>query len=50
MNKVNIEVGESGFSVCQVSHTVVGECVIEGVQELSVAQELSEMLEGELEE
>ncbi|MBF0447227.1 MAG: hypothetical protein HQL67_03400 [Magnetococcales bacterium] len=50
MDKINIEVGESGFSLCHAGHLVVGECIIEGVQEIGVAQELSEMLSGELEE
>lgn len=50
MDVISIEVGDNGFSLCHIDHTVVGECIIEGVQDFSVAQELSEMLEGELAE
>lgn len=50
MDTIHIEVGENGFSICHTDHAVVGECIIEVVQDLSVAQELSEMLAGELEE
>ena len=48
MDTICIEIGENGYSVCHSDHPVVGECIIEGVQELGVAQELSEMLTGEL--
>ncbi|MBF0585101.1 MAG: hypothetical protein HQL80_12825 [Magnetococcales bacterium] len=47
--KLQIEVGSNGFSICHRDHAVVGECSIDGIQDLGVAQELSEMLIGEFE-
>ncbi len=46
---LQIEVGSNGFSICHRDHAVVGECIIDGIQDLGVAQELSEMLIGEFE-
>ena len=48
MDAIKIEIGDNGFSLCHTDHSKVGEGIIEGVQEYSVAQELSELLEGEL--
>ncbi len=50
MNKVNIEIGESSFSVCTPEKPVVGDCVVDGIKTIEVAQEVAEILEGELEE
>ena len=50
MNKVNIEIGESSFSVCTPEQPTVGDCVIDGIKTMAVAHEVAEILEGELEE
>ncbi|MBF0612183.1 MAG: hypothetical protein G8345_13235 [Magnetococcales bacterium] len=49
MDTYLIETGETGYSVCHKDHTVVGECVIEGIQHYGIAQEVAEMLAGETE-
>ncbi|MBF0097770.1 MAG: hypothetical protein HQM04_12595 [Magnetococcales bacterium] len=41
---VQVEVGESGFSVCRTDHPVVGECLLEGLQDLGSAIEVVEQL------
>ncbi|MBF0438564.1 MAG: hypothetical protein HQL93_05520 [Magnetococcales bacterium] len=49
MNRVYIGLGSNGFSVCRQDQSVEGDCLFEGIQDLGVAQELTEMLIGELE-
>lgn len=46
---VHIALGDNGYSICHNDHPQVGDCMIEGIPELGIAQELSEMLTGELE-
>ncbi|WP_130471255.1 hypothetical protein [Candidatus Magnetaquicoccus inordinatus] len=45
-----VEIGESGFSVCRVDHPVVGECLLEGIQDLGAAIEMVERLNAGEEE
>jgi hypothetical protein len=39
-----VEIGESGFSVCRTDHSLVGECLLEGIQDLGAAIEAVEQL------
>ncbi|MBF0294694.1 MAG: hypothetical protein HQL96_05855 [Magnetococcales bacterium] len=48
-NRVHIQLGDNGYSVCRSDHPFIGDCLFEGIQDLSIAQELTEMLLGELE-
>ncbi|MBF0295104.1 MAG: hypothetical protein HQL96_07925 [Magnetococcales bacterium] len=48
-NSAHIAIGANGFSVCLPTDAGEGDCHFEGIQDLSVAHELSEMLIGELE-
>lgn len=48
MESVQIAIGDNGFSICHIGHPIVGEGIIEGVQEFGIARELAEMLDGEL--
>ncbi|MBF0183893.1 MAG: hypothetical protein HQM06_05825 [Magnetococcales bacterium] len=47
---VQVEVGETGFSVCRTDHPVVGECLLEGIQDLGEAMRMVERLNQEGEE
>ncbi|MBF0626645.1 MAG: hypothetical protein HQL91_00340 [Magnetococcales bacterium] len=48
-NHVHIELGDNGFSVCRSDHARIGDCLFEGITDLGVAQELTELLIGEME-
>lgn len=48
-NHVHIELGENGYSVCRSDHAQVGDCFFDGIPDLGVAQELTDLLIGELE-
>ncbi|MBF0214012.1 MAG: hypothetical protein HQM00_10705 [Magnetococcales bacterium] len=47
---VHIELGDNGFSVCRSDQARIGDCLIEGIPDLGVATELTELLIGELEQ
>ncbi|MBF0126557.1 MAG: hypothetical protein HQM02_05020 [Magnetococcales bacterium] len=49
-SRVHIEIGDNGYSLCRSDHSVMGDCLIEGIQDIGIAHELTEMLIGELEE
>lgn len=48
-NLIHIEIGANGYSLCRYANDIEGNCLIEGIQDLGVAHELTEMLIGELE-
>lgn len=39
---VHIELGENGYSVCRSDHAIVGECILDGIQDFGTATELME--------
>ncbi|MBF0190776.1 MAG: hypothetical protein HQL99_06440 [Magnetococcales bacterium] len=47
---VHIAMGDNGFSVCRNDQARIGDCLIEGIPDLGVAHELTEMLIGEMEQ
>ncbi|MEO5347403.1 MAG: hypothetical protein H7834_13660 [Magnetococcus sp. YQC-9] len=46
---VHIELGDNGYSICRNDNPQIGDCIIEGIPELGIAHELSELLIGEFE-
>ncbi|MEO5334136.1 MAG: hypothetical protein H7839_19155 [Magnetococcus sp. YQC-5] len=47
--RVHIEISTNGYSICRSDYLMVEEYLFEGIQDLDVAHELTEMLTGELE-
>lgn len=49
-NRVHIEIDANGFSLCRSDQFFTGDYLIGGIQKFDVANELTEMLIGELED
>ncbi|WP_130471794.1 hypothetical protein [Candidatus Magnetaquicoccus inordinatus] len=40
--EVHIEIGDNGYSLCHNHHAVIGECILDGIQDLGSAMQLME--------